>query len=355
MRTRGSPSSARTIWTMDASRSAASDSTAATRRSRRRSRSSRASASRSTSAGGSSSLTAIRAVLPTAPPLRLRSASSASLNRLGRVLSASRVIFGGEGSRASSRASPPSSVLRDVDGGDRRSIAARRSASSRNLPSAATTTTRLRLRREEAPRRYERGSGVRQRAWCARRRHWDSDAVVIVEAAARIEHDVSARARFGVILFIDLDSSARNLKTFIPARARGPTLDARAPTTPRSRARAARRRTRRSTRRQPRTRARSRGAGGENTPEGRNEDVGHPDHVLRFRLRVRQRHLNVQAQGGDLEQPQDTRRPGAPSDPRGTRPPHAAASPRPDGRPDDRKIRSSSLHSRTPRSPDADC
>ena len=98
-------------------------------------------------------------------PLRLRSASSASLKRLGRVLSASRVIFGGgtrgafAGSRASSRASPPSSVLRDVDGGDRRSIAARRSASSRNLPSAATTTTRLRLRREEAPRRYERGSG----------------------------------------------------------------------------------------------------------------------------------------------------------------------------------------------------
>ena len=342
---------------MDASRSAASDSTAATRRSRRRSRSSRASASRSTSAGGSSSLTAIRAVLPTAPPLRLRSASSASLNRLGRVLSASRVIFGG-GGRGRRRARPRrrrcSGTWTAGTGGRSPRVA---------RPRRGTSRPRRRRRRDEGRdgRRLRDGGANDDPGFASARGArgggtGDSDAVVIVEAAARISTTCPpGRASVCVILFIDLDSSARNLKIFIPARARGPTLDARAPTTPRSRARAARRRTRRSTRRQPRTRARSRGAGGENTPEGRNEDVGHPDHVLRFRLRVRQRHLNVQAQGGDLEQPQDTRRPGAPSDPRGTRPPHAAASPRPDGRPDDRKIRSSSLHSRTPRSPDADC
>ena len=46
------------------------------------------------------------------------------------------------------------------------------------------------------------------------------------------------------------------------------------------------------------------------------ENVGHPDHVVRVRLRMRQRHLDVQAQGGDLEQPQDPRRPGAPSNPK---------------------------------------
>ena len=46
------------------------------------------------------------------------------------------------------------------------------------------------------------------------------------------------------------------------------------------------------------------------------EDVGHPDHVVRVRLRMRQRHLDVQAQGGDLEQPQDPRRPGATSNPK---------------------------------------
>jgi hypothetical protein len=31
---------------------------------------------------------------------------------------------------------------------------------------------------------------------------------------------------------------------------------------------------------------------------------------------MRQRHLDVQAQGGDLEQPQDPRRSGAPSNPK---------------------------------------
>ena len=173
----GLPSSARMSWTMALRRSAASVSTAAMRFARPRSRASRATRSRSDSSFGSS-VDAYRENPVAIEPLRLRSSSRASLNRRGRVLSFVRVIFG-----MARSASGPS--LREVDGGERRSIAARRSASSRNLPSPRALVCTDTPRRDPPPRAPTRDGGrVRQRAWRARRH--GADRIVDVTVVARI-------------------------------------------------------------------------------------------------------------------------------------------------------------------------
>mmetsp|Transcript_4944 Transcript_4944/g.22332 ORF Transcript_4944/g.22332 Transcript_4944/m.22332 type:complete len:202 (+) Transcript_4944:737-1342(+) len=181
----GLPSSARMSWTMALRRSAASVSTAAMRFARPRSRASRATRSRSDSSFGSS-VDAYRENPVAIEPLRLRSSSRASLNRRGRVLSFVRVIVG-TGFVARSASGPSS---REVDGGERRSIAARRSASSRNLPSPSAlvcTAVRplLKVSRDPSPWPPRRDGGrVRQRAWRARRH--GTDRIVDVTFVARI-------------------------------------------------------------------------------------------------------------------------------------------------------------------------
>ena len=175
------PSSARMSWTMALRRSAASVSTAAMRFARPRSRASRATRSRSDSSFGSS-VDAYRENPVAIEPLRLRSSSRASLNRRGRVLSFVRVIFG--------MARSASASSREADGGERRSIAARRSASSRNLPSPSAlvcTAVRplLKVSRDPSPWLPTRdGERVRQRAWRARRH--GADRIVDVTVVARI-------------------------------------------------------------------------------------------------------------------------------------------------------------------------